>query len=91
MRRFVAVALAFVLSACGSGISGIYADPGNDLILTFNSNGKVDIKGWGGIVERNYRIEGRNIKLETPEGTMVLPIGDDGSIDVGGTRVFKRP
>lgn len=46
--------------------------------MEFKSNGKAI---YGGAVEMDYELDGKEIKLKTPtQGTLILKILDDGSI-----------
>jgi len=60
MKKIIAVAIAVLLSACGSGLDGTYKDQMGVSSYTFKS-GKV--------------------KIVSPQGTMVMNILKDGSIE----------
>jgi outer membrane lipopolysaccharide assembly protein LptE/RlpB len=67
-----------LLTACGSHLTGEY---GSDLVsYKFNSDGTVDQVSMGIIARMKYKLNGQNIELETPNGTLIYVIQDDGSI-----------
>ncbi|MBH9685121.1 membrane lipoprotein lipid attachment site-containing protein [Burkholderia cepacia] len=72
---------ALLLAACGQKLSGTYVDKKNDTKLTFESSSKVIFEGGlSPKTELNYEIDGKNLKLTSPEGTQILTLSDDGSI-----------
>lgn len=78
----ITAGLALLLSACGKGgVSGSYRSdtPGlNGIILTLKPDGKAV---YLGAVEWPYEVDGKDIKLLRPEGTLILKGRDDGSLD----------
>lgn len=88
-KRIAFVATALMLSACGQKLTGTYADKDNMLALTFESGGKVLEHSIGPDMELNYEMDGDKVKLQTPQGTMVLTMKNDGSI-AGPTGLMKK-
>lgn len=80
------------LTACGSGgLSGTYSDANKFATYTFKSNGKVEVTDSGGMgAELDYKVEDGKVKLITPQGTLVMPILDDGSIQSEGGKLVKQ-
>lgn len=78
MKMFILLFAVLFLSACGSKLDGTYADRYSK--LTFKSNGKVIQSAMGMEVESNYEVEGSKVKLITTQGTLLLTILEDGSI-----------
>ena len=76
-----AVALAFVLTACGGKMEGSYGSdqPGiKGVVLTLKSNGKAV---YMGTAEFNFEVDGKDVKLHMPQGVLILKGHDDGSLD----------
>lgn len=85
MRRIIiplAFAFSIALSACGEGkLSGSYASetPGiKGVVLTLKPNGKAV---YMGAAEWDYEVDGKEVKLHRPDGTLILKVRDDGSLD----------
>lgn len=85
MKRFNVLAvsaLALALAACGeSKVAGSYASdtPGlKGVVLTLKPNGKAV---YLGAVEWDYEVEGTDVKIHRPDGTLILKGHDDGSLD----------
>lgn len=85
MKRFNVLAvsvLALALAACGeSKVAGSYASdaPGlKGVVLTLKPNGKAV---YLGAVEWDYEVEGADVKIHRPDGTLILKGHDDGSLD----------
>lgn len=68
-----------LLAACGAKIDGVYADQMGVTTYTFKS-GKVIISALGVGTEMDYKVEDGKVKILSPQGTMVLDILEDGSI-----------
>ena len=77
-----AIAIAFVLTACGgSKLEGSYGSdqpPIKGVLLTLKPNGKAV---YMGVVEWDYEVDGKDVKVHRPEGTLILKGHDDGSLD----------
>jgi hypothetical protein len=89
-----AIAIAFVLTACGgSKLEGVY---GADMfgakganVLTLKANGKAVV--WTNPAEIDYEvINGKDVKLHSPMGDVVLKGHDDGSLDFPGMGNLKK-
>lgn len=48
------------------------------VVLTLKPNGKAV---YMGAVEMNYEVEGKDVKLSSPQGVLILKGHDDGSLD----------
>jgi len=80
MKKWPAIILVALLSACGSGLKGTYSDENGMFSYTFNSNGKVVVETMGMGTEQEYKVEDGKVKIASPQGTLVMNILDDGSI-----------
>jgi len=93
MKKFsvAAVVLAVCLTACGSGLDGTYTDPVGITSYTFKSGGKVALSTMGVETEMDYRVEDGKVKIDSPQGTLVMTILEDGSIEGPmGIKLTKR-
>jgi outer membrane lipopolysaccharide assembly protein LptE/RlpB len=79
MKNYMALACATLLAACGPKLEGTYRDSMGVSSYTFDS-GKVTVSAMGIGREMDYDIEDGKLKIITPEGTSVLNILEDGSI-----------
>ena len=91
MKRFLLLAVVLLLSACGQGLTGTYADINQNwsMSLTFDG-GKVTQKMWGGGEDSSnaqeitfpYELDGNKIKVQGPQGAGILlgTLQEDGSI-----------
>lgn len=77
----VPLLLAIALTACGNkGVEGSYSldGPGpKGVLLTLKPNGKAV---YMGMAEWPYEVDGKDVKLMRPEGTLILKGNDDGSL-----------
>ena len=80
MKRFVMLSAVLLLSACGSGLDGTYSDKSGMVSYTFNSGGKMTQSAMGMEAEMKYEVDGKKVKLITPQGNLILTLLDDGSI-----------
>jgi outer membrane lipopolysaccharide assembly protein LptE/RlpB len=74
------LALTTVLAACGAKLDGTYADEMGVSSYTFKS-GKVVVSALGMGTEMDYKVEDNKVKIVSPQGTMVMNILADGSIE----------
>lgn len=79
-KKLFLLSAALLLSACGSKVDGTYEDKAKMISYTF-SNGKMT-KSQNGKVELEvaYEIDGNNVKIITPQGSLVMTLLEDGSI-----------
>lgn len=75
----ILVALTLTLAGCGSKLNGTYGN--NMASYTFNSNGTVVQETMGIKIEMKYELDGKNVKLITPQGSMILTMLDENTID----------
>lgn len=68
----VVLGLALLLAACGSGIEGTWSDDSGLSHYTFGRDGKVVQSTLGIDVEMAYRVDGDEVRLQTPMGTQRL-------------------
>jgi hypothetical protein len=80
MRKVIAVGIAVLFSACGAGLDGTYKDQMGVSSYTFKS-GKVIVSVMGIGSEMDYKVEDGKVKIITPQGTMIMNILKDGSIE----------
>lgn len=87
MKKFLIVASSLVLFGCGSKLSGVYSQnrpPQGKISYEFKSNGKVliDRVDDGMKFELPYELDGKNIKLISPQGgAAVLTLVDADTIE----------
>ncbi|MFZ4555954.1 MAG: hypothetical protein ACOYN8_06180 [Pseudanabaena sp.] len=77
--------IATFLTACASGLDGsTYTDSYGITSYTFKSGGKVTISvsnfGVETEAEMEYKVENGKVKIGSPQGTIVMNILEDGSI-----------
>ena len=83
MKKIIAVGISILVVGCGSKLSGTYSTTtfAGKVAYEFNSNGKVIVdSGMGMKTEIPYEVDGKNIKLVTPQGSGILTIVDDKTI-----------
>lgn len=80
MKKYFVIALAVLLSACGSGLDGTYTDETGIASYTFKSGGKVTMATMGIETEMEYKVEDGKVKIGSPQGTLVMTILEDGAI-----------
>lgn len=84
------LALALALVACGGKLDGSYGSdqPGmKGVVLTLKPNGKAV---YLGAVEWDYEVDGKDVKIHRPEGTLILKGHEDGSLDFPFVGNLKR-
>lgn len=85
MKKLVAITISILLAGCGSKLSGTYsATIAGDakMAYEFQSSGKVFIdNGFGMKTEMPYEVDGKHVKLVTPQGNAILTIIDDKTIE----------
>ena len=79
MKKILLISLLALLAACGAKIDGTYADEMGVTTYTFKS-GKVIVSALGMGTEMDYKVEDDKVKITSPQGTMVMDILADGSI-----------
>jgi hypothetical protein len=70
--------------ARGPRLEGRYTNSQALVDLQFKDNNKVNQITLFGTTEIDYEVDGKEVKLKAPTGTMVGTIGDDGCINFGG-------
>jgi hypothetical protein len=80
MKKLSVAVLAIFLSACGSGLDGTYTDSTGIASYTFKSGGKVAMSTMGIETEMQYKVEDGKVKIGSPQGSLVMTILEDGSI-----------
>lgn len=67
-----------ILAGCGSKLNGTY---GSDMAsYTFNRNGTVVMDTFGTKVELKYELDGKDVKIIAPQGTMIMTLVDENTI-----------
>lgn len=78
---FTLTVITFALTACGGKMEGSYGSDATGIkgvVLTLKPNGKAV---YLGVVEIGYEVDGKDVKLNLPQGTLILKGHDDGSLD----------
>ena len=78
--RFVITCGAFVLGACGAGLSGTYTNPTGLVTLDLRSGGKASLTMMGQNEQCTYNADGKNLTLTCGGNKTVWGIHDDGSL-----------
>lgn len=74
----LAAASVVLLSACGAGLNGTY---GSDMAsYTFKRDGTVVVDSFGSKVELKYEVDGKDVRISTPQGVLILTRVDDDTI-----------
>jgi len=79
MKKLFLLSAVLLLSACDK-LDGTYTDNMGITSYTFESNGKMTQSVMGMAIEMNYEVDGNKVKLIAPQGTFVLTLLEDGSI-----------
>lgn len=80
MLKVILVIMVLFLSACGKSIEGTYTDAMGLSSYTFSSGGKAYVGMMGIESEMTYEVDGKRVKLMTPQGNMVLQLMEDGTL-----------
>ena len=82
MKKWLAVALICLLSACSQGIKGVYSDEMGISRYTFQSGGELSIEVMGMRQESTYTRDGDSLKVTLPKGgvSLAFTINKDGSL-----------
>ena len=94
LKRLSLLFLVVSLYACGSKLDGTYVDKNGLFEYRFRPNGKVQmttkIFGLTNEMEMPYEIEDDKVKIGTPQGSVLLTIKSDGSLEGMGTVFTKK-
>ena len=71
---------AFILGACGAGLSGTYTNPTGLVTLDLRSGGKASLTMMGENEQCTYDADGKNLTLTCSGNKTVWGIHDDGSL-----------
>ena len=69
-----------LLSACGSKLSGEYADKTGTVSYAFGSGDKVLTSALGIETEGKYEVDGNKVKVENNGQNIIFTILEDGSL-----------
>lgn len=72
--------MMFLLSACGSKLSGEYEDSSGAVSYTFGSGDKLLMTAIGIETEGKYEIDGNKVKVENNGQNIIFTILKDGSL-----------
>ena len=85
---------AILLAACGSPIQGTYSDDTGTTTYTFKPDNKVQVSaemmGIKSEMEFDYDVDGDKVRINLPQGTVVLTRLADGSLQGMGATLRKR-
>ncbi|BAZ94778.1 type I restriction-modification system methyltransferase subunit [Thiohalobacter thiocyanaticus] len=84
------VPMLFLLTACGSGLSGKYADEMGIMEYEFDSDGTVYMNAMGTRVAGEYEIDDNNVIVHGPHGNLVFERKDDQLIGPMGLILSRR-
>jgi hypothetical protein len=93
MKTLITMALALALIGCdsGSSLEGTYQDKFGMSEYTFNKDGTVVMSTFiGSAMEFDYEIEGDKVKMNTPEGRLVLTLLENGNLSGPGGELEKQ-
>ena len=79
-----------LLAACGKKLDGTYTDSMGIMEFTFASNGKVVQSQLGMRVELPYEVDGKDVRIQSPQGTLLLTLNNDGTIQGPMGMTLKR-
>ena len=79
--KLVVSTAVLLLSACSSGLNGIYTDEQEVVEMKFESGGKVYMSTIGMETELEYKIDGDKVKIIMPQGNWILRMQDDGTLN----------
>jgi hypothetical protein len=77
----LALLAALWLSGCGSGLHGSYSDRMGAMQYRFKSGGNVSVAVMGIATELKYTVEGKHVKIISPQGDQILDLMDDGTLE----------
>lgn len=90
MKKYLAMMITILLTACGAKLDGTYKDDMGVSTYTFKS-GKVTVLTMGVGSELDYHVDDGKVKITSPQGTVVMNILPDGSIEGPmGIRLMKQ-
>lgn len=90
MRKIGFLAFVLLLSACGSKLDGTYSDELGMTTYKFESGGRVYVSALGTETELKYEVNGIKVKLEGPNGNVILTLLEDGSLQGPGGNKLTR-
>ena len=90
MKKIPLLTLLLLLSACGSKLSGEYADKTGTVSYTFGSGDKVFMSALGIETEGKYEIDGNKVKVENSGQNIIFTILEDGSINTPFGKLSKK-
>ena len=85
------VALATVTGSCRGRLSGTYVDATGVSTYEFHTNGQARISALGAEVSAQYILDGDNVILNSPQGTLVLTIRGNRLIGPMGLDLTRKP
>ena len=84
------VPLLFLLTACGSGLSGKYGDEMGIMEYEFDTDGTVYMHTMGTRVAGEYEIDDNNVIVRGPNGNLVFERKDDQLVGPMGLILSRR-
>lgn len=81
LRKLLAIALLCLLSACGKGMDGTWADAMGASRYHFQSNGTVTVEVMGTSQVLDYTRDGERLELQLADGTTLdFTLAGDGAL-----------
>lgn len=75
------IAATLLVAACGGPkLEGTYTDEMGVTSYKFASGGKVYVSVMGTETELQYTVDGNRVKIESPQGNLILTLLEDGSL-----------
>lgn len=81
MKRMLCLIGTVILTGCGGGIDGTYKDAIGMTSYTFDSGGKVTVEAMGTASELEYRVEDGKVKIGSEQGSVVMKIIDEATLE----------
>jgi hypothetical protein len=82
-RSLPFVLIILWLAACGGGtrLHGTYSDQMGAMQYRFKPDGNVSVAVMGIETQLKYRLEGKRVRIISPQGNQVLDLQEDGTLE----------
>ena len=81
MKPALVLLAAAWLAGCGSRIHGTWSDRMGAMQYRFKSGGNASVAVMGIETELKYTVDGKHVKIISPQGSQVLDLQDDGTLE----------